>query len=435
MLDAPFRVEHCENGATLVFVDTPAEIVHMEMFVDVGKDDEAADDLEMAHYVEHLNAAFTSGAYPDAAENRRKKDEAGARSNAYTSSKLCGYHLTTHVDSATELVDMVLHSISDFAIDERILDEEANAVRQELRNRYINDKWHRFEVEWSNRLYGTHPRNAHPQARIDNVPKLAADPARLVAWRRKHYCPTCLVVVLAGPHGWGHWPALEAQARAQVGAMEPRATALQRTRRVPRASGIVSVRVPGVTSTKVRVAFACPWTRGDMGATMCLHIMRRVLTGGLSSRLYKQLRYENGGLVYSVQSYAMVDQDEPDLSWFVVETNCEPDEDSVRKVMEIILAQALYPPTDEECDKVRRMIRQEREAARTSSHPSRFAHSYGECVHLFGRVFRDETIINEQLRILDDHRAMLSALCATWSSKDMQFCACGVPEPSSVARP
>lgn len=427
MLDAPFRVERCDNGATLLFVDTPAEIVHIEAFVDVGKDDQAPEDLEMAHYVEHLNAAFTSAAYPDAAANRRRKDEAGAQSNAYTSSKLCGYHLTAHVDTAASLVDMVLHSIADFAVDERILEEEASAVRQELRDRYVNNKWHPFEVAWAERLYGAHPRNAHPQARIDNVPRLAADPARLVAWRRKHYCPPCLVVALVGPHGWEGWAALEAQTRAQIAAIEARPPALARTRRVPRPSGVLSVRVPHVTSAKVRVAFACPWTRADLGATLCLLIMRRVLTSGLSSRLYRQLRYEHGGLVYSVHSYPMVDEDEQDLSWFVVETNCEPDEGSVRTVVEAIFTEALYPPTDEECDKVRRMIRRERETARTSSHPSRFADDYGGHVRLFGGAFRNDTLVDEQLRILDGHRDMFAALCALWSQKGMQVCLCGTP--------
>ena len=404
--DRQCKLEILPNGCKFLTVNVPKQLVYAQVLVNMGSDDEDQSTSGIAHFLEHMNAAFTSSKYPVASENRKTNDAAGTSSNAFTSFKTCGYHIEAHIDLAEKIFDMFVNSISDFKLDPSILEEEANAIKQELSMRYIDDAWYPFELKSYELCYPNHIRSIDTKLERANVDSLK-NAQRLEDWRRKYYVPEALTFVIAGQDTDETYRKIVKNCRSHMESLKPGEMSLERNRHITSSTGRHEVMVPNVMDSKVRMSFPLHMTKSDMVKKFCIEIVRKILNKGLSSRLYKTLRYGKGGMVYGVHVTASIDQTQPYLSHLFIETTCKPE-----NVDEVIsrIQKEFHDATPEEIEKVKCMFKIEHANADTIDSPEKFADMYSNIAHVNGRLYSNLSMRREKIEILNTGIHMINDL-------------------------
>ena len=189
------------NGMRVLERDLAGPLFHVRAAVQVGFDDEDADTLQAAHFLEHMLAKYTSSKYPSSKKNSAFLASVGATTNASTSSWETDYFIEAPVDEASRVLRLMTHALCDFRLDTEVVQSEGNSVREELKMRWIDNVFYEGDTARSNWLYGDHVRAQTGEAHVANVANLLAEPSRLTHFYRTHYLPRRMVVVVVGPLG------------------------------------------------------------------------------------------------------------------------------------------------------------------------------------------------------------------------------------------
>ena len=260
------------------------------IWAEVGSAYEAAEQRGISHLIEHM--LFKGTQRRTAREIAETMDRVGGNLNAFTDKESTCYYarvIDRHVPLAIDvLTDMFLHS----RFDAEDLRREANVVLEEIKmyddspDELINDEFVR--LMWSGSNLGD-PVIGFPHT----VTKLRADDLR--EHMRRRYGPKTVVVTVAG--NVEHDAMVEAFARA----LEPLAG---------EGSFVSEERVrlsPGrlVVTRDVEQVYLIVGTRGLPAGDddrYTLSVIDTALGGGMSSRLFQEIREERG-LAYSVSSF------------------------------------------------------------------------------------------------------------------------------------
>lgn len=315
----PYQIQTTllENGLRCLLIDTPGDIFFTGMYLKCGFDDETKDTLQAAHYLEHLNAAFTSSKYPDAQYVSSVFDSVGVQSNASTANKESTYWFSGPVSHANALLDIFTQSIIDFQLDRKILSQEANAVREELKNSWKNNTWYEANTFLDSLMYPQHIRAENADAHIANVSRLEKDPEKLLSFRAKWYTPDVMAWVLAGP--LQRLPYADTIQKLSTIRSDSAPRRIEYTSAVSKPPGIYRCTVPSVSSTRITIIIPVRITAKDTAERQRILFLRRILAGGFSSRFIKRLRTELG-IVYSVSVHMYVDETQPEFSYLKIQT-------------------------------------------------------------------------------------------------------------------
>ena len=155
------------NELEIMAIEKPnTSLFLIEMIVKVGSSVlfQNKDEIECAHFLEHFNARFTSTKYPNYKENIHKFDFNGITYNASTSDEETRYWLYGHKDNKELILDILLNSYADFKIDEASLEQEREAIINELymsksnydKNNYNNlTKIYKYSYDIDDRINST----------------------------------------------------------------------------------------------------------------------------------------------------------------------------------------------------------------------------------------------------------------------------------------
>ena len=155
--------------------------------------------VEMSHFMEHMQAKFTSVKYPCAKKIRRELEECGCYKNASTTNGQTNYYFTCMREYLSRILDIFLESFIHFKMDTSIFSAEKIAVITEISQNNIADIWKTFYTTIEQQLYG--PRipfaYATPEERIQSTKQI--QPQDLTAFRKKYYeNPEMYTLVIAG---------------------------------------------------------------------------------------------------------------------------------------------------------------------------------------------------------------------------------------------
>jgi predicted Zn-dependent peptidase len=309
-------------------------------WVGIGSRDEGATVAGAAHFLEHL--LFKSTPTRTAAGMAQAMDAVGGELNAFTDKEHTCYYahvLDTDLELAVDLVaDVVLNGCC--ATDD--VELERDVVLEELAMR-DDDPEDALGDVFSSALFGDHPIG---RPVIGNVASVSAmTRAQLHSFHVRRYTPQRMVVAVAG--NVDH-DVVVALVRNHFG---PR---LIRGRR-PVAPRSGTARVPGspaltvinrdVEQTHLSLGVRAPGRRWEH--RRALSVLNTVLGGGLSSRLFQQVR-ESRGLAYSV--YSSVDTF-ADTSALSVYAACSPERfaEVVQVILRVLESLARDGITEAEC--------------------------------------------------------------------------------------
>ena len=403
------------NGARILTERIPGvRSACLGIWVGTGSRHEAAGESGAAHFIEHM--LFKGTATRTAAQLAEEMDAIGGQVNAFTTKECTCFHarvLDTHLPQASDILcDMFLHP----AFREEDVQTERGVVLEEI-SMYEDNP----EDLCAERLAGVVFKGS-PLARPILGKKATLeqmDGAWLKAYQQAHYAPHSIVVTLAGQFTEKDVDDLA----ARFGALEPR----PQEKRKPAAyrTGIV-VKKKAIEQNHLTLAF--PGLSFSDPRRFTLQLLSSILGGGMSSRLFQQVR-ERKGLCYSIYSYGTCHDD---TGYFGIYTALgkETERQALDTILGVIRDFNDHGVTQEELDRAREQSKANvlMGLESTQAHMS----SLGRGELMVGQVLDEEQIIaaydavtREDVRalaeeLMDFSKASLSAVGRVGKAEEYQ---------------
>jgi predicted Zn-dependent peptidase len=285
-----FERETLENGLRVLTAPVPqAKSVSCFVMLAAGSRYEQADSNGIAHFAEHMFFKGTENR-PTAREIAGEVDSIGGEFNAFTGKEYTGYFVrcaAEHRDTALDvLVDMLRRS----KFDAEEIDREKGVIIEEM-NMYFDTPRDFIGGVYESLLYGDHPLGWDIIGRKETVRGATRD--TFMGYLDHWYKPSRMVVGVGGQVGDG----LSDRVRELFGDMADAPTGEPAP-----APGLVNGSRVKLHTKQSDQAHLClgvrsyPFEHPDRYA---LQILSTILGGGMSSRLFTEVR-ERRGLAYYV---------------------------------------------------------------------------------------------------------------------------------------
>ena len=258
------------------------------IWVGAGSRHESAAENGAAHFIEHM--VFKGTETRTAAQIAQEMDAIGGQVNAFTTKESTCFYvraLDTHLAQAADILcDMLFHS----AFRQEDVETERGVILEEI-GMYADNP----EDLCSERLAAAVYKGSSLARPILGKPATlkAMTGDSLRAWRDTHYRPDQVVVALAGSFS----PSVVEDLKARFGAMKP---VPSRKHKAAAFQSAFTLKKKAIEQNHLTLAF--PGFPYGHEKRFALQLLSFVLGGGMSSRLWQEVR-EKRGLCYSVYSY------------------------------------------------------------------------------------------------------------------------------------
>ena len=375
------------NGVRLLSERVPyVDSVSVGVWIEAGARDEEASDLGTSHFLEHMlfKGTETRGARQIADE----MDSLGGHLNAFTDKEFTCYYakvLGEHLPKALDVIsDMVLNSVFDPAE----ISREKNVVLEEIKRHEDTpeDEVHDLLAQtlWKGHKLG----NAVIGSRAV-MKGMTRD--HLLGYMRTFYRPDALVIAAAGNVDHVEFVDLVS---AAFGALEGKRPSRNNTCVVPH----MEVHLKDKSTEQIHFCLGTAGFPQHSQDKYALAAVDSVLGGGMSSRLFQEIR-ESRGLAYAIGSYSASYRE---AGLFAIYGGTSVD--NVRTVVELTRKECenigRNSVTDDELLRAKNQIRGALVLGQESmsNRMSRLAKSE----LYFGRIIRMEEIITAILRVTKD---------------------------------
>ena len=324
-----------------------ARSVSIGVWIGAGSRDESVDEAGAAHYLEHL--LFKGTARRSAARIAEEIDAVGGELNAFTGKEhTCFYAhvLGEDLDLALDLLSDVVTAATMSAADVEL---ERAVVLEEIAMRADDPEDLLGEI-FDDALFGDHPLGRPVIGSEESIEAMTR--TRLHDFWRRHYSPRSLVVAAAGK--LEHERVVELVQRRFPGDSHSASPFdRQAPPKSPAARDRVAVLDEDTEQAHLMVGMRA-LTRYDPRCP-ALDVLNTVLGGGMSSRLFQQIR-EQRGLAYSVYSATTGYSDAGELA---VYAGCQPARlgEVAGLVGEVLAGLAADGPTAEELARAKGALR------------------------------------------------------------------------------
>ena len=286
------KKETLPNGVR-VLTETVSHVqsVSVGIWMNSGARDEDEANRGISHFIEHM--LFKGTETRTARQIADEFDSIGGQLNAFTEKEYTCYFakvLSEHLPVAVDvLADMLLHSVLDL----QEIELEKNVVLEEIK-RHEDTPEDLVHDMFARSIWGDHPLGNPVLGTSKTVAKLSR--ADLVEFARTRYTPDSIVVSAAG--NLVHEQLVQQIARL-FGSLE--GTKIAPVHAVPSFSSLSSR--SNKTTEQVHFCMGAPGFSQLDPDKYALAIIDATLGGGMSSRLFQEIR-ENRGLAYAIGSYS-----------------------------------------------------------------------------------------------------------------------------------
>jgi predicted Zn-dependent peptidase len=310
------------------------------VWVGIGSRDEGTTVAGAAHFLEHL--LFKSTPTRTAVEIAQAVDAVGGELNAFTAKEHTCYYahvLDSDLAMAVDVVaDVVLRgrcAVDDVEVERDVVLEEI-AMRDDDPEDALGDVF-------LSAIFGAHPVGRPVIGSVDSISAITRN--QLHSFHVRRYTPERMVVAVAGNVDHDEVVAL---VREHFGRHLVRGRAPQRPRRgTGRVAGRPSLHVVNRDAEQTHMLLGVRTPGRHWEHRWALAVLNTALGGGLSSRLFQQIR-ESRGLAYSVYSTVDTFSDSGALS---VYSACLPERfaEVAAVTRDVLEAIALDGITEDEC--------------------------------------------------------------------------------------
>ncbi|MFC7381001.1 MULTISPECIES: M16 family metallopeptidase [Sphaerisporangium] len=314
--------------------------VAVGMWVGIGSRDEAPEHTGATHFLEHL--LFKGTPTRDALEISAAIEGIGGEINAFTAKEYTCYYARVLDEDLPLAIDVLADVVTSSLVTAEDVESERGVILEEIAM-HDDDPSDVVHEQFSAELYGDTPIGRPILGSVESINELSRD--RIAEYYQSYYRPPHTVVSVCGNITHERVVELVAAAYQRAGALggsaEPAAPRLSGPGAAPRA-GVRVVDRP--TEQANLVLGTTAYARTD-DRRFALGVLNAALGGGMSSRLFQEIR-EKRGLAYSAYSYTA---QYADTGQFGIYVGCLPGKaDDVLKICREEIARVVAESFTEE---------------------------------------------------------------------------------------
>jgi len=337
-----------DNGLkVIVYQDTTAPVVSVNVWYRVGSKDEPTGKRGMAHLMEHMMFKGSKNIGPE--EHSKLIDQAGGQDNAFTRDDVTGYWARLPKEKLDLALYLFVEQMHNLVLTQEHLDSEREVVKEEWRLRLENQPVSKAFDKFRDIAFAGTPYAKGPEGYMEDLDSIALED--LQNFYQTYYAPNNAVLVIAG----------------DVRPDEVLSLAKKHFGEIPKAQtpSPTSITLPPQTQMReetLKMAVQLPVVIGGYQLPgsghpdqPILEVISLILSGGQSSRLYKQLVREQQ-ISVAAGGFPLVFKD---LGTMLIYAFFTPDKDPAQ-VKEALLAEierlASEPIDDKELQKAKNQL-------------------------------------------------------------------------------
>jgi predicted Zn-dependent peptidase len=283
------RIELSNGTRVLTAPMSHAQSVSCFVMLAAGSRYERRDESGIAHFVEHMFFKGTERR-PTARDIATEIDAIGGEFNAFTGKELTGYYVKCAAETRDVALDVLVDMLRNSRFDTDEIEREKGVIVEEM-NMYADTPRSYVGNVWERHLYGDQPLGWDIIGTEDTVRGATRD--TFLGYLERWYHPERTVVGLGGRIGEDFLERLE----SLLGNVEPAATGDADPVVLPENGSAVRIHTKQSDQAHVVIgARSYPHGHPDR---YVVQLLSTVLGGGMSSRLFTEVR-EKRGLAYYV---------------------------------------------------------------------------------------------------------------------------------------
>ena len=271
--------------------------VTVGIWVGVGSRDEAPTLAGASHYLEHL--LFKGTRRRDAMTISSAIDAVGGEMNAFTSKEYTCFYARVLDTDLPLAVDMVCDLVTSSVIKAADVESERGVILEEIAM-HEDDPTDMVHDQFAQVLFGAGPLGRPVLGSVESIETIGR--SAIAGYYRRRYRPQDMVVAVAGNIDHASVVRLVKAAFVTAGLADESAAPAGPRLGLQRAAGVGGVRVIRRTTEQANVVIGTPGVSRRDDRRFALGVLNAALGGGMSSRLFQEVR-EKRGLAYSVYSY------------------------------------------------------------------------------------------------------------------------------------
>jgi predicted Zn-dependent peptidase len=300
--------------------------ISLGVWVGIGSRDETPAMSGASHFLEHL--LFKGTHKRSALQISAEIEAVGGETNAFTTKEYTCYYARVLDDDLALAVDVMVDAVADSVLDPADVETERGVILEEIAM-HEDEPGDEVHDVFTEAIFGDHPLGRLISGTEESITPMTR--AQINGFYRRRYTPPNIVVAAAG--NLDHASVVRLVRKALAGSAldgkeAPAAGPRLGSKRVPTQKPHTVVRNRDTEQAHVVL--------GGIGIgrlderRFALGVLNNVLGGGMSSRLFQEIR-EKRGLAYSVYSYA---SQYADAGVFGVYAGCAPGK--VDEVLDLI---------------------------------------------------------------------------------------------------
>ncbi|WP_431942068.1 M16 family metallopeptidase [Micromonospora marina] len=290
--------------------------VSFGIWVSVGSRDETGTQAGAAHFLEHL--LFKGTNKRSALEISAQIEAVGGETNAFTTKEYTCYYARVLDEDLPLAIDVMCDLVADSVLAPADVETERGVILEEIA---MHDDEPGDEVHdlFARAVYGDHPLGRLISGTEETVTPMTR--RQIQGFYRRRYTPPQIVIAAAG--NLDHTAVVKLVRQALRGTpldTDPASPAPHRLATPAVRTKPATTLVEPKETEQAHVILGCPGIDRTDDRRFALGVLNNVLGGGMSSRLFQEIR-EQRGLAYSVYSYA---SQYADSGVFAVYAGCAP---------------------------------------------------------------------------------------------------------------
>lgn len=299
-----YSISKLKNNITLIRVPVAGtKAVTVLAMYPVGSRYEEKRISGISHFVEHLMFKGTAKR-PTTLDISRSLDAVGAQYNAFTSKEYTGYYIKIAGEQQELAFDILSDILFHSKFDSKEIEKEKGAIVEELRM-YRDNPLMDIETLFENNIFGDNALGWDIGGTDESVRGMTRDD--LYGFYQRHYSPQNMVLVLAGDVESEKIKLLNEYFESQISPVNATDVSyyadhfekVMVNNISKRLEDRVRVKQKAVDQTQFIMGF--PGFKTDHQDRFVLAILSTILGGGMSSRLFTEVR-EKRGLAYMVRA-------------------------------------------------------------------------------------------------------------------------------------
>lgn len=290
-----------KNGVTVLVADTKAfPSVTVLVLVGVGSRYENEHNCGVAHFFEHMSFKGSSK-YKDALTLTKTIEGLGAEYNAFTSKEYTGYYIKVPVRHAETALDILSDMIQSPLLKQEEIDRERGVITEEL-NTYEDMPQHKVHNMYEETMYLGHQLGWEIGGTKETVAKM--DRETISSFLTNYYLPTKTTVIIAGGIGGILKSKVQITNRAEELFGEWRRGEKHKIEAPsynPPVKNKPAITVHTKKTEQTHLVYGFPTFSYFDSRKHNLTLLSIILGGGMSSRLFHEVR-EQRGLCYYIYS-------------------------------------------------------------------------------------------------------------------------------------